>query len=192
MYLHFEFKLRSLLSVWTKPVLRRLDPLKVQQRSSRVGEPSTETVDEFARQRWVQQLTSLAFGFVPTCYKGLPAIAGRPWWKNWYQYTQVTHRRWYRYAQVIGITLLRTTSLIRPHNGRSASVSRKRSSGAVWKSRWPSWAPVPNKPTVSVDVKQHSTSEPKRPSLFRAQPSVKNKQTKTAFASYGCSQGTSL
>ena len=24
------------------------------------------------------------------------------------------------------------------------------------KSRWPSWAPVPNKPTVSVDVKQHS------------------------------------
>ena len=32
------------------------------------------------------------------------------------------------------------------------------SSGAVWKSRWPSWAPVPNKPTVSVDVKQHSTN----------------------------------
>ena len=27
--------------------------------------------------------------------------------------------------------------------------------GAVWKSRWTSWAPVPNKPTVSVDVKQH-------------------------------------
>ena len=25
----------------------------------------------------------------------------------------------------------------------------------VWKSRWTSWAPVPNKPTVSVDVKQH-------------------------------------
>ena len=23
------------------------------------------------------------------------------------------------------------------------------------KSRWTSWAPVPNKPTVSVDVKQH-------------------------------------
>ena len=23
------------------------------------------------------------------------------------------------------------------------------------KSRWPSWAPVPNKPTVSVNVKQH-------------------------------------
>ena len=29
------------------------------------------------------------------------------------------------------------------------------SSGAVWKSRWTSWATVPNKPTVSVDVKQH-------------------------------------
>ena len=25
----------------------------------------------------------------------------------------------------------------------------------MWKWRWPSWAPVPNKPTVSVDVKQH-------------------------------------
>ena len=33
----------------------------------------------------------------------------------------------------------------------------EQSSGAVWKSRRPSWAPVPNKPTVSVDVKQHST-----------------------------------
>ena len=25
------------------------------------------------------------------------------------------------------------------------------------KVEWPSWAPVPNKPTVSADVKQHST-----------------------------------
>ena len=31
----------------------------------------------------------------------------------------------------------------------------RQSSGAVWKSRWPSWAPVPDKLTVSVDVKQH-------------------------------------
>ena len=31
------------------------------------------------------------------------------------------------------------------------------SSGAVWKSRWPSRAPIPNKPSVSVDVKQRST-----------------------------------
>ena len=29
----------------------------------------------------------------------------------------------------------------------------QQSSGAVWKSRWRCWAPVPNKPTVSVDVK---------------------------------------
>ena len=29
------------------------------------------------------------------------------------------------------------------------------SSGAVWKSTWTSWAPVPNKPMVSVDVKHH-------------------------------------
>ena len=35
---------------------------------------------------------------------------------------------------------------------------QNQSSVAVWKSRWPSWASVPNKPTVSVDVKQHSTN----------------------------------
>ena len=33
--------------------------------------------------------------------------------------------------------------------------SSVQNSGAVWNSRWPSWAPVRNKPTVSVDVKQH-------------------------------------
>ena len=38
------------------------------------------------------------------------------------------------------------------------------SSGAVWKSRWPSWAPVPNKPTVSVDVKQHFNPNPEKDS----------------------------
>jgi len=36
---------------------------------------------------------------------------------------------------------------------------QQQSSGGVWKSRWPSWAPVPNKPTVSVDVKQRSTNK---------------------------------
>ena len=36
-----------------------------------------------------------------------------------------------------------------------SSRSQVERSGAVSKSRWPSWAPVPNKPTVSVDVKQH-------------------------------------
>ena len=41
---------------------------------------------------------------------------------------------------------------------RSAISLRIQSSGVVWESRWPSWAPVPNKPTVSVDVKQHSTN----------------------------------
>ena len=34
-------------------------------------------------------------------------------------------------------------------------IRAAQSSGAVRKSRWTSWAPVPNKPTVSVDVKQH-------------------------------------
>ena len=37
------------------------------------------------------------------------------------------------------------------------SFESVQSSGAVWKSRWPSWAPVPNKPMVSVDIKQHWT-----------------------------------
>ena len=41
---------------------------------------------------------------------------------------------------------------------RTVRIWISRSSGVVWKSRWPSWAPVPNKPTVSVDVKQHSTN----------------------------------
>ena len=40
-----------------------------------------------------------------------------------------------------------------------------RSLGAVWKSRWSSWAPVPNKPMVSVDIKQHSTKSVCIPSL---------------------------
>ena len=32
----------------------------------------------------------------------------------------------------------------------------KQIAGALWKSRWTSWAPDPNSPYVSVDVKQHS------------------------------------
>ena len=40
--------------------------------------------------------------------------------------------------------------------------------GAVRKSRWPSWAPVPNKPTVSVDVKQHFNNQ-RRPESRRDQ-----------------------
>ena len=36
--------------------------------------------------------------------------------------------------------------------------STRQRSGAVRKSTWTSWAPVPNKPTVSVDVKQHFNS----------------------------------
>ena len=36
---------------------------------------------------------------------------------------------------------------------------KPQSSGTVSKSRWTSWASVPNKPTVFVDVKQHSTNQ---------------------------------
>ena len=44
--------------------------------------------------------------------------------------------------------------------------------GAVRKSRWPSWAPVPNKPTVSVDIKQHSTNKVFLSVCRRGWPSV--------------------
>ena len=34
--------------------------------------------------------------------------------------------------------------------------NRDQAARAMWKLRWPSWLPVPNKPTVSVDIKQHT------------------------------------
>ena len=42
----------------------------------------------------------------------------------------------------------------RVHKALKCLVRYSQSSGAVRKSRWLSWAPVPNKPMVSVDVKQ--------------------------------------
>ena len=54
-------------------------------------------------------------------------------------------------------------ALLRPRFSSVYRPPRKpldfQSSGAVWKSWWTSWAPVPNKPTVSVDVKQHFNQE---------------------------------
>ena len=44
---------------------------------------------------------------------------------------------------------------IRGHEALLHHLCESQNSGAVWKSRWTSWDPVPNKPTVSVDVKQH-------------------------------------
>ena len=41
------------------------------------------------------------------------------------------------------------------YHGVWSTQAALQSSEAVWKWRWTSWAPVPNKPTVSVDVKQH-------------------------------------
>ena len=42
--------------------------------------------------------------------------------------------------------------------GEKSIKTEGQSSEAALKSRWPSWAPVPNKPTVSVHVKQQSTN----------------------------------
>ena len=41
------------------------------------------------------------------------------------------------------------------------------SSGAERMSRWTSWAPVPNKPTLSVDLKQHFNNNNNNNSLRR-------------------------
>ena len=61
-------------------------------------------------------------------------------------------------AAVITWTMIMNSSLALLSVISSSFRQFCQSSGAVWKSRWPSWAPVPNKPTVSVDVKQHWTS----------------------------------
>ena len=42
-----------------------------------------------------------------------------------------------------------------PYKTAKAACVSVQSSGSVWKSRWTSCDPVPNKPTVSVDVKRH-------------------------------------
>ena len=49
----------------------------------------------------------------------------------------------------------------------SSTAASASCSGAVWKSKWPFWAPVPYKPTVSVDIKQHSTKKPYHQSVPR-------------------------
>ena len=49
----------------------------------------------------------------------------------------------------------------------SSLCPNQSSSGAVWKSRRLSWAPIPSKPTVSVDVKQHFNCA--QPELSQAQ-----------------------
>ena len=54
------------------------------------------------------------------------------------------------------LTLTWHASKYRVHTLHQRYISKLQGSGAaVWKWRWPSWAPVPNKPTVFVDVKQH-------------------------------------
>ena len=56
------------------------------------------------------------------------------------------------------------------------------SSGVVWKSRWPSWAPVPNKPTISVDVKQHTSIVRWRPLAVFPGSTTRLNDTKTLSA----------
>ena len=60
-------------------------------------------------------------------------------------------------------------SIVHPTKPGSNTKSRMsdQSSGGVWKWRWPSWAPVPNKPKVSVDVKQNTSANNMSKSLQR-------------------------
>ena len=67
------------------------------------------------------------------------------------------------------------------HHLKDEEEDKDQSSGAVWMSRWMSWAPVSNKYTVSVDVKQSSlislvvSVEVKIPSLISLVVSVEVK-----------------
>ena len=75
-------------------------------------------------------------------------------------------------------------------------IRRTQSSAAVRKSRWPSWAPVPNKPTVSVDVKQHFSDQPRcqsryqTPSTGLRHPSSIHCHNWLRLASPWCSDGS--
>ena len=77
-------------------------------------------------------------------------------------------------------------------------VSSAQSSGAAWESRWPSLDPVPNKPTVSVDVKQHWTALWRHAlltTLLRVSSTIGGKETsaKKVFRPYGlCGCETAL
>ena len=54
---------------------------------------------------------------------------------------------------------LRSGLVVTWHKASFGNLSKDgklcQNTGAVWKSRWTSWAPVPNNPPVSVDVKRH-------------------------------------
>ena len=60
-------------------------------------------------------------------------------------------------ASDVGMTYMGQTVTGYAKHGPWCKALHTQSSGDVWKLRWTSWAPVPNKPSVSVDVKQHST-----------------------------------
>ena len=62
---------------------------------------------------------------------------------------------WLKKKLLCGSVLILKACRLWRNSPLSHTSIHPQSSGAVWKSRWPSWAPIPNKPTVSVDVKQH-------------------------------------
>ena len=87
----------------------------------------------------------------------------KSWWPSWaprpnepqflcnvkQHWTMHTH--WSQFVPNMSTRHPRTLS-------STSSFKRHQSLGAVWQSRWTSWAPVPNKPTVFEDVNQHSTN----------------------------------
>ena len=69
-------------------------------------------------------------------------------------------------SRVLGCWSLSIVHPTKPGSNTKSRMSNQ-SSGAVWKSRWPSWAPVPNKPKVSVDVTQNTSANNMSKSLQR-------------------------
>ena len=85
------------------------------------------------------------------------------------------------------------------HTGGSSALNKRsewwkngQGSAAVWKSRWPSWAPVPNKPTVSADVKQQLnwTKEEEEEAREGAKGETEEEEEEEASEQHGTVQRT--
>ena len=83
----------------------------------------------------------------------------------WRLFQPTQSGRWQRlpFFSVLLATLARLQeTMIGDRNKKSMSRPSRcfELRSCVWKLRWMSWAPVPNKPPVSVDVKQHFSHQP--------------------------------
>ena len=86
---------------------------------------------------------------------------------RWNHLSQYSNKRRYEWLKLdlLNLQLVENLRMFCPVYLWSSSHWRHQSSGTVWKSRWPSWDPVPNKPMVSVNVKQHFNQQLKTTQL---------------------------